>query len=75
MPELDDDLRKELREAFDQFDRDGNGTIDLNEFAELLDQIGADMNAEETTIGFAEIDQDANGQIDFAEFTAWWTDQ
>jgi Ca2+-binding EF-hand superfamily protein len=72
---IDEYLEGELREAFQQFDRDGNGTIDRAEFAELLDALDAQMNDEEADVGFREIDSNHNGKIEFEEFLAWWQDR
>jgi calmodulin len=72
---MDDDRREELRETFDTFDRDGSGTIGIEEFGNLLKLLGAGMSAAELRIGFRELDQDGSGAIGFEEFYAWWTDQ
>lgn len=66
---------EELREDFDAFDRDGNGTIDFAEFEELLDGLGAEMPRPQARIGFGEIDTDGDGQISFTEFAHWWAEQ
>ena len=63
----------ELRETFDHFDDDNNGSIDRKEFTHLLDALGANMSAEEAIIGFDIIDANGNGVIEYAEFLAWWT--
>ena len=64
----------ELREDFDLFDRDSDGTIDFGEFEELLDGLGADMSTHEARTGFHEIDTDADGKISFTEFVEWWAE-
>ena len=71
----DDDRREELRETFDTFDKDGSGTIGIDEFAKLLQLLGAGMSASDVKIGFRELDRDRSGAIGFEEFYAWWTDQ
>jgi Ca2+-binding EF-hand superfamily protein len=63
---------EELRETFDHFDRDNNNSIDRDEFAELLDALGADMSPDEVGVGFDVIDANHNGVISYAEFRAWW---
>ena len=63
---------EELRETFDHFDRDNNNKIDRQEFAELLDALGAGMSDEEVGVGFDVIDTNHNGQIEYTEFRAWW---
>ncbi len=64
----------ELREAFDYNDRDADGLIQLDEFAEMLDELEAEMSESETRIGFQDIDTNDDGLIDFTEFVAWWAE-
>lgn len=71
----DDDRREELRETFDAFDKDGSGTIGIEEFGRLLKLLGAGMKPQDLRIGFRELDRDGSGAIGFEEFYAWWTDQ
>jgi len=75
MPMDDDDRKAELKEAFDQFDRNGNGRIGVQEFTRLLELLGAGMSASDIRVGFRELDRDGSGAIGFEEFFAWWTDQ
>jgi len=65
----------ELRQSFDHFDRDHNGTIDFDEFCDLLDTLNSDVEDESRRIGFDLIDSDHSGAIDFEEFSAWWHEQ
>ncbi len=64
----------ELREAFDYNDRDSDGMIQLDEFAEMLDELDADMSENEIRTGFGDIDTNDDGLIDFKEFVAWWAE-
>jgi calmodulin/calcium-binding protein CML/plastin-2 len=64
----------ELREAFDYNDRDADGMIQLDEFAEMLDELDADMSENEIRTGFGDIDTNDDGLIDFKEFVAWWAE-
>lgn len=66
---------EELRDNFDHFDKDGNGTIEKSEFKRLLLALGAEMEPEEIDIGFDIIDADNNQRIDFDEFIGWWQDR
>jgi len=63
----------ELRAAFDRFDRDGNGTIDEDEFSELVRSLGVAMTPEKVQTAFLAVDVNGNGRIDFGEFVVWWT--
>ncbi|MDF1662328.1 MAG: EF-hand domain-containing protein [Planctomycetota bacterium] len=67
--------KEELLETFKHFDRDGNGSIDAQEFKELLYALGAVVTDEEVATGLDVLDADKNGRIDFEEFCVWWTDQ
>ena len=71
---LNEEELDEVREAFDYNDRDEDGLIDLEEFADMLDDLEADMSDAETREGFREIDTNHDGKIDFGEFAAWWAD-
>lgn len=71
---MSEDL-EELRETFRHFDKDGNGTIDRDEFAALLKALGADCDAEEIEAGLTVLDTNNSGQIDFDEFAEWWSDR
>jgi calmodulin/calcium-binding protein CML/plastin-2 len=64
----------ELREAFDYNDRDGDGMIQLDEFADMLDELDAEMTKADVRVGFQNIDTNDDGLIDFHEFVAWWTE-
>jgi calmodulin/calcium-binding protein CML/plastin-2 len=64
----------ELRETFDYNDRDGDGLIELDEFAAMLEELEADTSEAETRVGFRDIDTNDDGRIDFGEFVAWWTE-
>ena len=65
----------ELKQSFDHFDTDGNGTIEFDEFSQLLKALGSVMDQESLQIGFDAIDVDQNGHISFEEFSSWWTEQ
>ena len=71
---VDEEELDEVREAFDYNDRDEDGLIDLEEFADMLEDLEADMSEAETREGFREIDTNHDGKIDFGEFAAWWAD-
>lgn len=66
---------EEIRETFDHFDKDGNGTIEKPEFVKLLEALGAEMEPDEIEIGFDIIDSDDNRRIDFEEFIGWWQER
>ena len=57
---------KNLEVAFNAFDRDGSGSISINEIREMLGESILDPSALDEMIG--EIDEDGNGEIDMNEF-------
>jgi len=59
-----------LREEFARYDRDGDGSITIDEFADF----GEGLSADEQRLAFDATDRDDDGVIDFEEFAAWWTD-
>ncbi|MBK8012256.1 MAG: EF-hand domain-containing protein [Deltaproteobacteria bacterium] len=67
--------RNELREIFNHFDRDGNGTIDPSELKSLLEALGGGFSEEEVRVGLDTIDRNSNGKIEFSEFSRWWRDR
>ena len=73
MPSLSRAERAELHADFAFNDRDHDGRITFDEFADLLGNLNAGMSPAETRIGFHEIDTDHDQVIDFDEFVAWWT--
>ena len=65
----------DIRETFDKYDKDGNGKIDLQEFRELLSELGDTNEPAKVEALFDEIDEDETGIIDFEEFEAWWAER
>ena len=61
-------LGDELRAAFDEFDGNGSGTIDIPEFMQVAVKLGILIPREEMARLVAEIDADGSGEIDFTEF-------
>merc|ERR1711903_137296 len=64
--ELTEEQRQEIREAFDLFDTDGSGTIDFNEFLEMMTaKMGEKDSKEEILKAFRLFDDDETGKISF----------
>jgi Ca2+-binding EF-hand superfamily protein len=57
----------EIKELFDQFDTDGNGTISVQELRTALGGIGLNDNQTINQI-WTEVDKDKSGYIDLDEF-------
>ena len=60
--------QRPAREIFEQFDKDGSGAIEYEEFVEMLPALGIKMNEAKAKTFFRACDQDFSGAIDFEEF-------
>ena len=65
--ELDDDVAT-IKEAFDLFDKDSDGTIELSELKAVVNDLGRCVSDEELETLMKDVDADGNGSIDFDEF-------
>ncbi|HEX7113824.1 MAG TPA: EF-hand domain-containing protein [Steroidobacter sp.] len=73
MKDLDTSDLAQLREAFDTYDKDGDGWIASGEFWQLLQSLDHDITQDESLLAFDMTDTDGDGLISFEEFMAWWT--
>lgn len=72
-PELTEEQRQEIREAFDLFDTDGSGTIDAKELKVAMRALGFEPKKEEIRKLIADIDKNGSGTVDFSEFLEMMT--
>ena len=56
------------RDAFDRFDKDGSGSVDLMELKASLNGLGAQPSEEELHMMIQQVDEDGSNEIHFAEF-------
>lgn len=57
--------QKELRKAFETFDRDDSGFIDIYELKDILLSVGKNVTDEQIIEIMNEVDLDKNGVLDF----------
>ncbi len=70
------DQLDEIKENFEHFDSDKDGTINFDEFSRLMRALGTGNEDDDARkAGFDIVDSDDNGHIDLEEFIAWWIDQ
>ncbi len=62
-PELTEEQKQEIREAFDLFDADGSGTIDVKELKVAMRALGFEPKKEEIKKMIADIDKEAAGKL------------
>ncbi|KAG6475172.1 probable calcium-binding protein CML18 [Zingiber officinale] len=59
---------RELREAFDVYDLDGNGLISAEELHRVLSRLGEECSVEDCARMILPVDVDGDGNVNFEEF-------
>lgn len=67
-PGLKQDEIEEIKEAFDLFDTDASGQIDLKELRGAMQSLGYESKNETVFTMLQELDKDGNASLDFEEF-------
>ena len=67
------ELMDELREAFDRFDIDGSGFIEVAELDALLSALGLDSGREEVVVALVRLESKDPSRISRDELEAWWS--
>merc|ERR1712144_43095 len=65
----------EIKEAFDLFDTDGSGNIDVKELTVAMKALGCEPKPGEIEKMIAEVDDDGGGEIGFDEFLKMMTNK
>ncbi len=60
-----------VQNLFEEFDQDGNGYVDVQEFQELAFALGLTLTAQQCEAVIARIDKDGDGLVDLSEFKSW----
>lgn len=66
--DLTDQQIIEFREAFQAFDKDGNGSISTKELGTVMRSLGQNLSEAEIKQMIEIVDEDKSGNIDFKEF-------
>eukprot|EP00092_Neocalanus_flemingeri_P042475 GFUD01046431.1.p1 GENE.GFUD01046431.1~~GFUD01046431.1.p1 ORF type:complete len:152 (-),score=62.52 GFUD01046431.1:73-528(-) len=65
---MDELLNAEFKEAFNEFDKDGSGTISTKELLGVMRSMGQNPTEDELLALVMEVDVNGDGTIDFDEF-------
>ena len=68
------DLKREIQDAFKQFDKGGNGRISMKELRRMMGELGERLTDEELDDMMREADLNGDGQIDFKGTNLEWYD-
>merc|ERR1712167_465468 len=71
--QLSDEQMDEIREAFNLFDGDQSGAIDVRELKAAMRALGFEVKNEELKKMVSDVDNDGNGTIEFGEFLQMMT--
>ncbi|KAK7922611.1 hypothetical protein WMY93_009513 [Mugilogobius chulae] len=71
--EVTAEIKQEIKEAFDLFDTDGSGVIDVKELKVAMRALGFEPKKEEIKKMVADIDKEGSGTIDFDDFLSMMT--
>ena len=66
--DLTEEQKAELKEAFSLFDKDGDGTITIDELSIVMKSIGQASSKEAIKEMIGDIDDDDDGEVSFEEF-------
>lgn len=66
--DIPEDKIADYKEAFDMFDKEGNGTISAKEITKIMKNFGNPMPFSEVQKMIEEIDTSGDGELDFEEF-------
>jgi len=66
--ELTDDEISELKESFELFDRDGDGSISTKELGIVMRSLGQNPTDSELSDMISKVDSEGNGRFEFADF-------
>uniref|UniRef100_A0A8D2DIF1 EF-hand domain-containing protein n=1 Tax=Sciurus vulgaris TaxID=55149 RepID=A0A8D2DIF1_SCIVU len=68
-PELTEEQKQEIQEAFDLFDADETGTIDVKELKVAMRALGFEPKKEKIEKMISEIDKEGTGKMNFSDFS------
>lgn len=71
--DLSDEQKADIKEAFDLFDTEGSGVIDIKELKVAIRALGFEPKKEDIKKMTAEVDKEGSGKLSFSDFLALMT--
>jgi len=65
----DINVEDDIRDAFNIFDRDKDGFVDIQEIFKVSSTMGFDLDIEDLKICMSEVDLDGDGRLNYKEFS------
>lgn len=65
---------QQVQESFAKADEEGQGSLTLAQFQELVGFLGLDLNRRETEAAFMQIDRSQTGRLTYESIQMWWSD-
>ena len=66
--ELTPEQEEEIRSAFNLFDKDGSGNIDIYELRDAMKALGVYLSKDKVKAMMKEVDKDGSGTVEYDEF-------
>jgi len=63
-----DEIKRDIRELFDKFDEDNDGTIDAKEICKTMTAFGTPTNMDQAQAMIKSVDKNGNNKLDLDEF-------
>jgi hypothetical protein len=67
-----DHYQNTLQKVFKKYDTDESGTIEKDELAAMMADMGNPLTDEQVTTALKDLDANGDGVVDFEEFTQWY---
>ncbi|KAL4220670.1 hypothetical protein ACF0H5_021065 [Mactra antiquata] len=67
-PFMSQQFIKDQFEKFNRYDKNGNGSLDLQEMIDIVKELGFDFNIHQLEEAMEEVDRDGNKSLDFFEY-------
>lgn len=65
---------EQLQMAFAEADKDGTGSLTMDQFQQLTTSLGLDLNKKEVEAAFLQIDYSLTGRLTYESVQMWWNE-